>query len=365
MKYSVLIILVLICYSCKQEKAERAPIAVDVTNDIVLPKHYIVPKTDEVIIIDGHANETAWKNATYSDKFIDIEGVKQPQFDTQIKMLWDDTHLYVFAEMEEPHIWGYLKQRDTIIFYNNDFEVFIDPFDSGISYGEIEINALNTVWDLFLDKPYRVGGNADFNWNLDDMKTAVTINGTLNEPSDIDSLWTVEMAIPLQPFVSMKHNAENYPKDGEQWRINFSRVEWDHDLVNGKYYRKKVDGNYLKEHNWVWSNQKVINMHEPEKWGFLQFNDSNSNDGIEYIEDADLTIKQTAFALFRKTRYGDLKYLPENETGFNQPLEVKYSKNQTVMVEFSKTNIGFEYKLESPLTKITYIINQEGILKTL
>ncbi len=365
MKYTVLIIFLLICFSGKQEKGGHPRILVDVTNDVVVPKHYIVSKTDESIIIDGIANESSWKKAEYTDKFIDIEGVKQPRFDTQVKMLWDDTNLYVYAEMEEPHIWGYLKQRDTVIFYNNDFEVFVDPFNSGSSYGEIEINALNTVWDLFLDKPYRVGGNADFNWNLDDLKTAIKIKGTLNDPSDIDSLWTVEMAIPLHPFVSMKQNAKNYPKDGEQWRINFSRVEWDHDLVNGKYYRKKIDDNYLKEYNWVWSNQKVINMHEPEKWGFLQFTESNSTDGIAFLEDDDLMIKQTAFALFRKTRYGGLNYLLENATGFNQPLEVTYSKDKSVMAEFHKTNIGFEYTLESPFTKTTYSINQDGILKAL
>ena len=57
------------------------------------------------------------------------------------------------------------------------------------------------------------------------------------------------------------------PRDGDQWRINFSRVEWDTEIADGKY--RKVKGK--PEHNWVWSPQGVIDMHRPERWGYLQF----------------------------------------------------------------------------------------------
>jgi hypothetical protein len=57
------------------------------------------------------------------------------------------------------------------------------------------------------------------------------------------------------------------PCNGEQWRINFSRVEWEHEVVDGRY--RKVDGK--PEDNWVWSPQGVIDMHRPETWGILQF----------------------------------------------------------------------------------------------
>jgi hypothetical protein len=334
---------------------------VDVSKDLVIPKHYIVTKTTDKIDIDGLADEPSWKTALFSDKFIDIEGVKKPKYDTQVKMLWDNDYLYVYAEMKEPHIWGNLKQRDTIIYYNNDFEVFLDPSSTGIGYGEVEINALNTVWDLYLNKPYRIGGKANFEWNLNDLKSAVKIYGTLNNPNDIDSHWTVEIAIPLKPLIGLKNRPKSIPKEGEQWRINFSRVQWDHDIVNGKYDRKKANGKYLREYNWVWSNQKVINMHEPEKWGFLQFTEQSTSKNIDYIEDVDLLIKQTAFALFRNTRYGDLKHLLSNSQGFTQKLEVNYSANKQTKAFFYKTNFGFEYKLSSQ--NKTYIINQEGVLK--
>ena len=49
--------------------------------------------------------------------------------------------------------------------------------------------------------------------------------------------------------------------------MNFSRVEWQHEIVNGRY--RKIEG--LKEDNWVWSPQGVIDMHQPEMWGYVQF----------------------------------------------------------------------------------------------
>lgn len=362
MKYLQFILVLLTLVSCQQE-SKTDILSVDVSNDIVTPKNYIIPKTSQPIIIDGNAGETSWSSTNFTDKFIDIEGVKTPKFDTKVKMLWDDTFLYVYAEMNEPHVWGTLKQRDTIIYYNNDFEVFLDPAGNGIGYSEIEINALNTVWDLYLNKPYRIGGKANFQWNLNELKSAVQVHGTLNNPNDVDSLWTVEMAIPLRPLIGLKNRPKTIPNESEQWRINFSRVQWDHDIINGKYYRKKENGKYLREYNWVWSNQKVINMHEPEKWGFLQFTEAETSDGIEFIKDDDLDIKQVAFALFRSTRYGDLKTLLENKVGYTQIIDVTYTESKSVNAIFHKTNFGFEYKLDN--ANSTYIINQEGTLRKL
>ena len=57
------------------------------------------------------------------------------------------------------------------------------------------------------------------------------------------------------------------PRDGDQWRVNFSRVEWRHEIVEGQY--RKVPK--TPEDNWVWSPQGVIDMHRPERWGYVQF----------------------------------------------------------------------------------------------
>lgn len=60
------------------------------------------------------------------------------------------------------------------------------------------------------------------------------------------------------------------PEAGEQWRLNFSRVEWPTTVVDGRY-QKDIDTTEVHpENNWVWSPQGVIDMHRPERWGVVQ-----------------------------------------------------------------------------------------------
>jgi hypothetical protein len=333
---------------------------IDVDIDIIKPQNYIVCKTNTPITIDGIGNEQAWKDVPFTNSFTDIEGVKTPKYDTKVKMLWDKKYFYVYAQMSEPHVWGNLHQRDTIVYYNNDIELFMDPSMDTYNYGEIEINALNTVWDLKLDKPYRTSGNADNSWDLDSLKSAIKIYGTLNNPNDTDSCWSIEIAIPIERAMELKNNKGKIPSEGEQWKVNFLRVEWDYDLIDGNYDRKKEDGKYLPEYNWAWSSQGEVNMHQPEKWGIIQFTNKQKNNSIKFIEDKDFIYKQTAYALFRKTLEGELKDLLENKTGFTKNITAK-SDTETINNVFTKTPDGFQYQVFGQ--KKSYIINQNGYLK--
>jgi hypothetical protein len=232
------------------------------------PHRYLCGRSTMPVVIDGQLADPAWCDAPWTGYFGDIEGSlkPEPRYHTRVKMLWDDSCLYIGAEIEEPHVWATLTKRDTVIFYDNDFEVFIDPNGDNHEYLEFEMNALNTGWDLFLNKPYRDGGTPDDAWNIAGLKTAVNVHGTINDPADKDTGWCVEMAIPWHALQQHAH-MPCPPHDGDQWRINFSRVEWDVDISNGRY--TKVRG--CPEHNWVWSPQWVIDMHWPELWGYLQF----------------------------------------------------------------------------------------------
>ncbi len=235
---------------------------------IGLPKGYVCYQTPAPIQIDGRLDDKAWEEAPWTDAFVDIlgEAAATPRFQTRARMLWDDTYLYIGALLEEPHIWGTLTQHDSVIFHDNDFEVFIDPDGDNHEYYEIEINALNTEWDLFLKEPYRDGGSAVDEWEIPGLKTAVDVSGTLNDPTDSDKSWSVELAIPWKSLAEHAHR-QAPPKDGDQWRINFSRVEWRHEIIGGKY--RKVPGTH--EDNWVWSPQGKVDMHRPERWGYVQF----------------------------------------------------------------------------------------------
>ena len=94
------------------------------------PKHYLCLKTSEEMNIDGNPNESSWQNAEWTDYFVDIQGDLKPppEFKTHVKMLWDEKYFYFFAELQEPHIWATLTERDAVIYYDNDFEIFIDPY---------------------------------------------------------------------------------------------------------------------------------------------------------------------------------------------------------------------------------------------
>jgi hypothetical protein len=234
----------------------------------VPPRGYVCHRAKAPIQVDGKLDDPAWQDAAWTDDFLDIEGAARPKprFRTRAKMLWDDEYFYVAAELEEPHVWGTLTKHDSVIFQDNDFEVFIDPNGDNHEYYEFEINALGTGWDLFLTRPYRDGGSAIDSWEIPGLKTAVHVDGTLNDPRDTDRGWTVEIAFPWKVLKEAAH-MPTPPKEGDQWRVNFSRVEWVHEIVEGKYRKKKG----LAEDNWVWSPQLAIDMHRPERWGYVQF----------------------------------------------------------------------------------------------
>lgn len=247
------------------------------------PRSYEARRTAAAIEIDGKLDEAAWRLARWTSDFVDIRGGDRPAppLRTRAKLLWDDRALYVAAELEEPHLWATLTEADDIVWRDDDFEVFLDPDGDGLDYFEVEINAYGTVLDLFLERPYDEGGSAEIEWDLEGMRTAVNLQGTLNDPADRDEGWTVEMAVPWaglsppsaaqDPGAAGKRPA--LPEVGEVWRANFSRVDWPLLVRDDGYVKERelVDWSDHPEENWVWSPQGQINMHAPETWGFLRF----------------------------------------------------------------------------------------------
>jgi hypothetical protein len=250
-------------------------------------------------------SEPARGAAGWSATFIEIEGGSRPQprFRTRAKMLWDDECFYVAAEMEEPEVWGTLTERDSVIFHDNDFEIFIDPDGDTHEYYELEVNALGTPWDLMLIKPYRDGGPAIHAWDIAGLRVGVDVRGTLNRPGDRDDGWTVEIAMPWKILrEAPDHKA---PKPGDQWRINFSRVEWEVDQAAGRYTKRLKPGTNdpLPENNWVWSPQGAIDMHMPERWGYVEFSGTLAGSRVEpFVEDSNERVKWALRRLYYRQR---------------------------------------------------------------
>jgi WD40 repeat protein len=236
------------------------------------PQGYVAYRASASLRLDGQLDDAAWQAAPWTDDFVDIEGDRRlpPRLRTRAKMLWDDRCFYIGAELEEPQVQGTYAQHDSPIFHeDNDFEVFLDPDGDNHDYAELEMNALNTTWDLRLRKPYRDGGKAEDHWEIPGLKTAVHVSGTINNPRDTDKGWTIEIAIPWEIVGALNGSGQSggMPSDGDQWRVNFSRVQWRFDIAKGEYLRRKD----RREDNWVWSPQGVVDMHQPETWGYVQF----------------------------------------------------------------------------------------------
>ncbi len=172
---------------------------------------------------------------------------KEPPFyETQAKMQWDEENFYFAAVLHGQEIWANLTERDSVIFYDNDFEIFIDPDSDTHGYFEFEMNALNTVWDLFLNKPYRDRGAEPLNgWDIKGLRSQVAIKGRLNQVSEENAYWSVEVVIPFQALIE-RSQSKRPPVCGEYYRVNFSRVQWHVDTESGAYVKKDHP-----EENWV------------------------------------------------------------------------------------------------------------------
>jgi hypothetical protein len=263
------------------------------------PRQYVCPRAPAPPSLDGRIEDPVWELAPWTEDFVDIEGEDHPaaRLRTRVKMLWDADSFYVAAELEEPDVWATLREENTVIYQDNDFEVFVDPDGDHHNYREFEINAFNTMWNLFLRRPYRDEAELSREENVQyltdtGIHSAVHVRGPLNDPSTPNRGWTVEVAFPWQTF--FKCNAPSCPpKPGDQWRVNFSRVEWDVEARDGAYH--KIHGK--PEHNWVWSPQGEIAMHLPEHWGIVQFEET-CGPNQHFREDPTLPMRQLLMQVY-------------------------------------------------------------------
>jgi hypothetical protein len=330
------------------------------------PRQYLCYQTRNSLKIDGKLSGEDWDMVPWTNDFVDIEGnfKPEPPYRTRVKMLWDEHYFYVAAELEEPHIWAKLNQRDTVIFHDNDFEVFIDPSGDTHNYYEFEVNALGTEWDLLLTKPYRDGGIPITSWDIKGIKVGIDIDGTINDPSDKDNKWTIEIAFPWEVLRECAPG-RRVPKNNEQWRVNFSRVEWKAEVLNGKY-KKSIDpatNKFFPEDNWVWSPQGIINMHYPETWGFVQFSGIKAGLGTDtFIVNEDEKIK---WAL-RQIYYAQKQYYQKNKRFAPQLSELDYNQVYFKNYEFNPvletTQNLFEVSSNSFDGKSTWHLRQDGYI---
>jgi len=220
---------------------------------------YISHRTSDKIHIDGKLNESLWQNATRTKAFSRFgskdRAVLHP---TKAMMVWDSRNLYIAFLCTDPDVWGTLVKRDDPLYKEEVVEVYVDPDGDGKYYIELEVNPRNTVTDILMDKPYSAGGKADWKWDLENFQSAVTVDGTLNNPGDTDRGWQVEMAIPWENFRELSSDISLPPKQGDRWTINLYRIE-------------RVRGEKTEEELTAWS--PTDTFHAPGNFGILRFSE--------------------------------------------------------------------------------------------
>jgi hypothetical protein len=329
------------------------------------PKSYVATYAKQAPKIDGNISDAVWQQAVWTDQFVDIEDdlKPKPHMGSRLKMLWNDSCLFIAVQMDEPHLWANLTKHDDVIYNDNDFEIFVDPDNDGRNYFEVEVNQLNKIFDLFLPKAYRDGGDALIGWDATGLESAVQLQGTLNNSADKDKGWTVEFKIPFKA-ITMGFG-KGFPTDGSQWRINFSRVEWDTYIKDGKYVKLTNDkGSNLPERNWVWSPQGIISMHMPERWGYLQFTRQQSADGITVkIPYTDLQ-KQYLWLVY----YSQKQYFQQHRSFASSLTELGIAAAE-FDIEGMKNTLFVEGSVYQFLAKITdgntktLVINNDGLVQ--
>lgn len=235
------------------------------------PSTYIAYRTVDSIVVDGRLDEASWIRAPRTDPFVDIEGSREdrPSKQTRVMVLWNGEYVYVGAVLEESKIWGtYTDHDDPLYSEDNNFEIFLDVNGDGRDYIEFQINALNTVYDLY--RPNKAAP-LQIPWDIEGLETAVHVDGTVNKNDDGDRSWSIEIAWPMSSLREHSSEMPIPPRDGDEWRIEFPRVEWALDDPS-ESIRKDPDASV---ENWTWTQQGLVNNHWPEAWGFLRFSEAS------------------------------------------------------------------------------------------
>ncbi len=256
---------------------------------------YTAQKIQQPLTVDGKLTEPAWQTARRSPRFVDLIHGTATIHATQAAVLWDDDYLYVGYWVEEPDVRATFTKRDSPIYQDNDVELFIAGQDA---YYEFEINSYGTIYEgLFvwqsefekkgfhkipeLDQqragvqfqPFNGVGLtshprglrwAYLKWDFPELKSAVWIDGTLNDPSDRDRGWTVELAVPWKGMkpLAMSDNRSLPPKPGDVWRMDFSRFNTYKEAPPSK-----------DSGGWAWSYHGVWDSHVPEVFPIVTFDD--------------------------------------------------------------------------------------------
>ena len=169
---------------------------------------YRIHRAAGPVVIDGDPGDAAWRTAeTAADFFMVLPmDTSRARVRTLVRMLYDDEKIYLLAVNYEKEPGPYVVEslrRDFSFGRNDNFLLFLDPFDdqtNGFTFGA---NAMGAQWDGLLYN----GGSADLSWD-NKWESAVKTE---------EEVWIFEMAVPFKTI--------RYKQGVQRWGVNFSRLD--------------------------------------------------------------------------------------------------------------------------------------------
>ncbi|MEP3210635.1 MAG: carbohydrate-binding family 9-like protein [Maribacter sp.] len=161
-----------------------------------------VSKAKEEIVVDGIMQEEIWAN-TESRTFDNFYRINQAndQQKTTFRMLWDEKNLYLFYQMEDKYLTARETKRDGEPYLDDCAEIFFitvpDSLDTHIGY---ELNLYKASNDFVYFNDFYQGQHGILKTFNPDFDVEVSYEGTVNDNSDVDVGWTMELAIPISNF---------------------------------------------------------------------------------------------------------------------------------------------------------------------
>jgi len=181
------------------------------------PSEYVVHRAAGPIVIDGVLAEPAWDRAERAGPFVRSLDGKPATASTEARLLWDDENLYIAFIAEDANVASSYFKDDEPLFQANALEIFLNPSGDLQRYDEIEIAPTNALFDASFTGR-RQGMNLSWSSRA---RHAVHVEGTLNNPGDVDRGWTAELAIP---FLALTGMPRPRPERGDRWRFNLYRL---------------------------------------------------------------------------------------------------------------------------------------------
>lgn len=198
---------------------------------LFIPPVLTVKRIDGDVKLDGKITENVWSKANEIKRLYYNNG-KTAEHNTSVKILYDDSYLYVAAEMKEPNVDELRAEAEPPIpltWDDDDFEMFFDPAQTQSDYYRLFQNAAGTRF------------NSLPRWHPDkyfesDYESAIFIG---------EDYWSIEMIIPWSDIA-----LDEGPESGDEWGFNAGR------------HRSQ---SYEKETRWSG------HLYDPKRYGVLIF----------------------------------------------------------------------------------------------